>query len=68
MVIFEFFLVNDEIIIIGIGCNCINFLRKFKLFICGILILSVNICGLNFLIKLWVINGLGVVVIIFMFG
>lgn len=65
-VIFDFLLVREEIIIMGIGCKCINFLRKFSLFICGILIFSVSILGLNFLIKLCVISGLGVVVIIFM--
>lgn len=64
-VILEFFLVSEEIIIIGIGCRCISFFRKLRLFICGILMFRVNMFGLNFLMRFLVINGFGVVVIIF---
>lgn len=65
-VIFDFLSVREEIIITGIGRKRINFSRKFSSFIRGILIFSVSISGLNFLIKLRAISGLGAVVIIFM--
>lgn len=67
-VMFVFFCVSDDIIMIGVGCRVMILCRKEMLFILGILIFSVIILGLSFLIILCVVNGFEVVFMILICG
>lgn len=68
MVCCELVFDNEFMMIIGSGCFFMMIFKKVRLFMCGILMLSVRMLGLSCMILLCVMYGLIVVLMILILG